>query len=100
MSTVKRGYLALYNSASAIAWLVVLGRVVAVNYFRGPMLVPMVVEEWCRYTQSVAVLEVVHALTGSFLRCSPPSSLPGDVSQCARQASLRRLCEGILNSRR
>ena len=87
MSTIKRGYLALYNSASAIAWLVVLGRVVAVNYFRGPMLVPMVVEEWCRYTQSAAILEVLHALTGSFLRFPLPPLL-----ECSKRASPRRLC--------
>ncbi|TVY29891.1 putative very-long-chain (3R)-3-hydroxyacyl-CoA dehydratase, partial [Lachnellula hyalina] len=60
----KKQYLILYNFASALSWLVVLGRVV--------LLVPMVgfgrvypaVGYFAKWTQTVALLEVVHAATG------------------------------------
>lgn len=64
-SSPRTQYLILYNFASAILWLAVLGRVV--------LLVPMVgfgsvyrgVGEFTKWTQTMALLEVVHALTGS-----------------------------------
>ncbi|TVY82513.1 putative very-long-chain (3R)-3-hydroxyacyl-CoA dehydratase [Lachnellula suecica] len=57
-------YLILYNFVSALLWLVVLGRVV--------LLVPLVgfgrtykgVGRFAKWTQTMAVLEVVHAATG------------------------------------
>ncbi|TVY34751.1 putative very-long-chain (3R)-3-hydroxyacyl-CoA dehydratase [Lachnellula subtilissima] len=63
-SSPKKQYLILYNFASALSWLVVLGRVV--------LLVPMVgfgrvypgVGYYAKWTQTVALLEVVHAATG------------------------------------
>ncbi|KAH8894911.1 PTPLA-domain-containing protein [Thozetella sp. PMI_491] len=65
MAMVKKGYLALYNSMSALLWSVVLGRVVAVTYIRGSTaLVPVAVNTWTRNTQTLAVMEIVHAITG------------------------------------
>ncbi|KAH8672687.1 tyrosine phosphatase-like protein [Tricladium varicosporioides] len=63
-SSAKTQYLILYNFVSALLWLVVLGRVL--------LLVPMVgfgrvykgVGNFAKWTQTVALLEVVHSLTG------------------------------------
>lgn len=59
-------YLILYNFVSSILWFVVLGRVV--------MLAPLVgfghvfagVGQWAKWTQTGALLEVVHAAVGMF----------------------------------
>ena len=66
-------YLILYNLISAIAWVSVLGRVF--------LLVPLVgfenvyggVGQFAKWTQTVAVLEVVHSALGALL---PPFHLP------------------------
>ncbi|KAG4432670.1 hypothetical protein IFR05_011848 [Cadophora sp. M221] len=63
-SSPKTQYLILYNFVNAVLWLTVLGRVV--------LLVPLVgfgrvypgVGRFCKWTQTLAVLEVVHAATG------------------------------------
>ena len=63
-SSPKTQYLILYNFACALSWLVVLGRV--------SLLVPLVgfghvhegVGQFTKWTQTVALLEVVHAATG------------------------------------
>ncbi|KAK5664152.1 hypothetical protein OQA88_367 [Cercophora sp. LCS_1] len=60
----KKAYLVLYNAASAIAWSVVFGRVAAVLYTRGAPLVPLVVNDFARNIQTVAIMEILHALTG------------------------------------
>lgn len=64
-SSPKKQYLILYNFISALSWLVVLGRIV--------LLVPLVgfgrvypgVGYFTKWTQTVALLEVVHAATGA-----------------------------------
>lgn len=61
----KKQYLILYNFVSAVLWATVLGRVV--------MLVPLVgfrhvfgeVGGFLKWTQTLALLEVVHALVGT-----------------------------------
>jgi len=63
----KKAYLILYNAASAIAWGTILGRVAFVLQLRGAHLVPVVVDSFARITQTFAIMEVLHALTGSFL---------------------------------
>ncbi|EKD14818.1 uncharacterized protein L3040_003963 [Drepanopeziza brunnea f. sp. 'multigermtubi'] len=63
-SSPKRQYLILYNFVSAVLWFTILGRVV--------LLVPLVgfgnvypgVGRFCKWTQTLALLEVVHAATG------------------------------------
>ncbi|CZS95929.1 related to protein tyrosine phosphatase-like protein (putative anti-phosphatase); pepino protein; pasticcino protein pas2 [Rhynchosporium agropyri] len=63
-SSPKTQYLILYNFVNAVLWLTVLGRVI--------MLVPLVgfgrvypgVGKFLKWTQSLALLEVVHAATG------------------------------------
>ncbi|KAL2752871.1 hypothetical protein ACRALDRAFT_2044587 [Sodiomyces alcalophilus JCM 7366] len=63
-SPVKTAYLILYNAVSAIAWLVVLGRTAALYQLRGPDFVWLGVGDWTRWTQTIAGMEVLHALLG------------------------------------
>lgn len=63
-SPVKNGYLILYNAVSAILWLTVLGRIVGVNVIRGPRLAYPTVGEFCKWTQTLAGMEVLHSLFG------------------------------------
>lgn len=60
----KKAYLFLYNAASAIAWATVLGRVVTILSTKGVPLVPLVVNDFARTTQSFAIMEILHAITG------------------------------------
>ncbi|KAK3939892.1 tyrosine phosphatase-like protein [Diplogelasinospora grovesii] len=63
---VKKGYLILYNAASAVAWLTVLGRVIGTLYVRdwNPAFVPIVADRFTRITQTFAVIEILHAIFG------------------------------------
>ncbi|XXG96763.1 hypothetical protein Hte_003054 [Hypoxylon texense] len=63
-SPVKNGYLILYNAASAILWLTVLGRVVGANVTKGPQLVYPTTGEFCKWTQTLAGMEILHSLFG------------------------------------
>ncbi len=63
-SPIKKAYLILYNAASAIAWATILGRVVTVIGYKGMPFVPLVVDSFARTTQTFALMEVFHALTG------------------------------------
>ncbi|KAL2271539.1 hypothetical protein VTJ83DRAFT_910 [Remersonia thermophila] len=60
----KKAYLVLYNTLSAIAWATILGRVLVVALWRGTFFVPLVVDNFARITQTFAVMEILHALTG------------------------------------
>ncbi|OTB08526.1 hypothetical protein M426DRAFT_317151 [Hypoxylon sp. CI-4A] len=63
-SPVKNGYLILYNAASALLWGTVLVRVVSANFESGPRAVYPVVGEFCKWTQTLAGMEVLHSLLG------------------------------------
>lgn len=63
-SPVKNGYLILYNAVSAILWFTVLGRIVGVNVARGPAFAYPAVGEFCKWTQTLAGMEVLHSLFG------------------------------------
>ncbi|KAF6821009.1 protein tyrosine phosphatase-like protein [Colletotrichum sojae] len=63
-SPVKTAYLVLYNFVSACAWSVVLGRTIGLYTLRGPQFVHLGVGEWTRWTQTLAAMEVLHALLG------------------------------------
>jgi len=66
-SSPSKQYLIIYNFVSSMLWLVVLGRVL--------LLVPLVgienvyggVGEFSKWTQTGALLEVVHAMVGEFV---------------------------------
>ncbi|KAK4455911.1 hypothetical protein QBC34DRAFT_388292 [Podospora aff. communis PSN243] len=60
----KNAYLVLYNAASAIAWATVLGRVTVAYSTDGAEAVPAAVDNFARVTQSFAIMEIFHALTG------------------------------------
>lgn len=67
MSTLKRTYLIAYNAISAVLWAVVFGRTAGVLLMRGTegfSLVYPVVGDWTKWTQTLAGLEMVHALLG------------------------------------
>jgi hypothetical protein len=75
-SNPKTQYLILYNFVSALLWLVVLGRVL--------LLVPLVgfgriypgVGNFAKWTQSLALLEVLHAASGKCHFCILPMPTP------------------------
>ncbi|KAG6019051.1 hypothetical protein E4U41_003429 [Claviceps citrina] len=77
-SALKRGYLILYNFASAVAWSVVLGRTIGLLYLGGPSAVYPGVGEWTKWTQSAAVMEVLHSLLG--IVRAPPATTAMQVS--------------------
>jgi len=62
----KTTYLVLYNFLSAVAWTTVLGRTIALYTLRGPEFVFLGTGEWTRWTQTMAILEVLHAVLGTF----------------------------------
>lgn len=61
---VKTQYLILYNFISAILWLAVFGRVVLLLPILGHRSVYGGVGEFVKWTQTVAVLEVLHSASG------------------------------------
>ena len=63
-STAKTAYLISYNFVSAVLWATVLGRTALVTYLRSPVLVHLAVAEFTKWTQTLAALEIFHALTG------------------------------------
>ena len=69
----RKAYLVAYNAASAVAWATVLGRVLGTLYLRGsPVFVPFTVDNFARVTQTFAVCEILHAITGTSLTQHPP----------------------------
>ncbi|KAG9594591.1 PTPLA-domain-containing protein, partial [Aureobasidium melanogenum] len=63
-SPVKTGYLVLYNAVSTILWATILGRVLLVSSVHGTRYVFPAVGEFAKWTQTLALLEVVHAAVG------------------------------------
>ncbi|CAL3969138.1 unnamed protein product [Diplocarpon coronariae] len=66
-SSFKKQYLILYNFVNAILWLTVLGRVLLLIPLVGLGRVYPGVGRFTKWTQTLAVLEVVHAATGSYI---------------------------------
>ncbi|CAD0113776.1 unnamed protein product [Aureobasidium uvarum] len=66
VSPVKTGYLVLYNAVSTILWATILGRVSLVASVHGTKYVFPAVGEFAKWTQTLALLEVVHAALGKF----------------------------------
>ncbi|KAI1337725.1 tyrosine phosphatase-like protein [Xylariaceae sp. FL0016] len=63
-SPVKNGYLILYNAVSATLWMVVLGRVIGANVTQGHTFAYSAVGEFCKWTQTLAGMEVLHSSLG------------------------------------
>ncbi|KAL3466662.1 tyrosine phosphatase-like protein [Aspergillus heterothallicus] len=59
--TVSRVYLLLYNSISALLWLRIL--LTLITSYSDPNIYTTV-EPWTRWTQTVAAIEIMHAVTG------------------------------------
>jgi very-long-chain (3R)-3-hydroxyacyl-CoA dehydratase len=66
-SSLKHNYLILYNAVSAAAWLVVFWRAVLTARFLGTEHVYDELADFWKWTQTLAGLEVLHALFGMFL---------------------------------
>lgn len=60
----KTQYLIFYNSISALLWFVILGRVVTGVPSLGFSNIYDVVGRFTKFTQTAAVLEIIHAATG------------------------------------
>ncbi|KAI0168443.1 tyrosine phosphatase-like protein [Pestalotiopsis sp. NC0098] len=63
-SPVKNGYLILYNAVSAVLWATVLGRTVGTNIIRGPAFVYISTGDFVLWTQTLMIMDVLHALFG------------------------------------
>jgi very-long-chain (3R)-3-hydroxyacyl-CoA dehydratase len=63
-SSPKTQYLIIYNFVSALLWLVVLGRVLALVPLLGFGKGYMGVGHFAKWTQTLALLEIVHAALG------------------------------------
>jgi very-long-chain (3R)-3-hydroxyacyl-CoA dehydratase len=63
-SSPKTQYLIIYNFVSALLWLVVLGRVLALVPLVGFGKVYIGVGHFAKWTQTLALLEIVHAVLG------------------------------------
>lgn len=76
-SNPKTQYLILYNFVSTLLWLVVLGRVLVLVPLVGFGRVYPGVGQFVKFTQTLAVMEIMHSLFGTFLLQSflPPSHL-------------------------
>lgn len=68
-SPVKTTYLILYNALSAAAWSVVLARTISIAINHGPRFVVAGAGEWTKWTQTAAVLEIMHSLLGMNKSC-------------------------------
>lgn len=73
MSSLKRTYLVAYNALSAALWAVVLVRTAQTLPTAGPEAVYPAVGEWTKWTQTLAGLEIVHSVLGSFVSRFLPS---------------------------
>jgi len=74
--TLKTSYLVLYNLVSATLWLTVLGRVVSILVLmRRTDMVFNTTAEFTKWTQTLAVLEIAHALLGKLASEDPASKL-------------------------
>jgi hypothetical protein len=69
-SSAKTPYLILYNFVSAVLWLAVLGRVVLLVPIVGFARVYPGVGRFTKWTQTMAVLEIIHSATGEHLASS------------------------------
>jgi hypothetical protein len=65
-SPIKPLYLILYNTISAILWATILGRVILISNVHGTRFVFPGLGEFAKWTQTLALLEVVHAGLGEF----------------------------------
>ena len=63
---LKTAYLVLYNVLSALLWTVVLTQTVSLMAEHRTMAVHPAVGEWTKWTQTLALVEVVHALIGEW----------------------------------
>lgn len=76
---LKSQYLTLYNFVSAILWVAVFGRVVLLIPLVGAQNVYGGVGEFTKWTQTVALLEVLHSALGTKPRLLCPPGATQDL---------------------
>lgn len=69
-NSMKTQYLIIYNFVSALLWLVVLGRVITIVPLLGTNKAYPAAGEFTKWTQTLALMEVVHAAVGGSKSCS------------------------------
>ncbi|CAK42853.1 hypothetical protein AnigIFM59636_008738 [Aspergillus niger] len=60
MSSLRTTYLVTYNSINALLWLYIFSSIV-VSPFQSPQTTYSTLEPWTRWTQTIAILEILHA---------------------------------------
>ncbi|RDH34536.1 tyrosine phosphatase-like protein [Aspergillus welwitschiae] len=63
MSPLRTIYLVTYNSINALLWLYIFSSIV-VSPFQSPQTTYATLEPWTRWTQTIAILEILHASLG------------------------------------
>ncbi|GKZ75730.1 hypothetical protein AnigIFM56816_000389 [Aspergillus niger] len=63
MSSLRTTYLVTYNSINALLWLYIFSSIV-VSPFQSPQTTYSTLEPWTRWTQTIAILEILHASLG------------------------------------
>lgn len=86
--SAKSCYLILYNSVSAALWLVVLGRLISSAASKGTTNVFYDIGLLTKWTQTLAVLEIVHSLTGL---CMVSEKLTRTLTICLRHRTCTSL---------
>lgn len=71
---LRTGYLVLYNAISTVAWFNVLLLTVKTCMTAGYPYVYFDAGEWTRWTQTAAILEIVHAALGKLFPLPPTLS--------------------------
>lgn len=71
-SALKNNYLILYNTVSVVAWLIVFWRALLAYKYKGYAGIHEEVGEFWTWTQTLACMEIVHALIGKL--CAPDRS--------------------------
>ena len=68
-SALKTNYLIAYNTVSVVAWLIVFWRGLLAYKYGGYAAIHPELGEFWTWTQTMALMEVVHALLGKFRSC-------------------------------
>lgn len=63
MSSLRTSYLVVYNTINALLWVYIFSSIV-LSPFQSPQTTYATLEPWTRWTQTIAILEILHAALG------------------------------------
>ncbi|PWY72866.1 PTPLA-domain-containing protein [Aspergillus eucalypticola CBS 122712] len=63
MPSLRTTYLATYNTINALLWLYIFSSII-LSPFQSPQTIYVTLEPWTRWTQTIAILEILHAALG------------------------------------